>query len=161
MSITVSLASSSAKAQAYIIPVTSGEVSKGLGKEITSIVATKDLFKVTKFKGNLGQNCFHIVDGKTPVVFVGLGKLDKTADENREALRRAIGSGYTALTSSAKDKVVLFLTNHKSYGVTRAVLVEQVTTLLYVASYRFVEYKKREECLGANNLACWWVKSRY
>lgn len=146
MSIKVVVATATTKAEAYLIPVTTTEVKKSLSKQSAGLIKSliskcSDLFSAMNFEGKKGQVCLHVAGG-TPVAFVGLGALDQSSDENREELRRALGSGYNALHATKKTKISVSLPDLKPFGVTRDVFFEQVTTLLHIASYRFVEFKK-------------------
>lgn len=147
MSITVTVSSKS-KHQALLAVLTAAEVEKGVRAEaaqhLGAIKDVKQLFDAVGFAGNAGQCCVHVADGIV-YAFVGVGALDKTADSNMETLRRALGTGYNALRATKKKTVLVCLPEEKPFGVHRSVLIEQATTLLHIASYSFVEFKKEKK----------------
>lgn len=145
MSITVTLSSKN-KPQALLIPVSATEANKGIRTSATAHLSAhlkdaKELFDAANFAGKAGQCCVHVA-GSVVVAFVGLGDLDKAAVQNMETLRRALGTGYNALRASKKETILLCLPGEQPFGLHRDKLLEQVATLLHVASYSFVEFKK-------------------
>ncbi len=151
MSISVSIESSKKTAGAVLAAVTISDVSSSL-RSLPDFVATAlapyikgiDLaavFKAVHFTGKSGQSCAHVANG-IPLVFVGLGDLDKKAVDNMETLRRALGIGYNYLKATDVKEIMLCVPEPKPFGLAREVYVEQVTTLLHIASYQYVEFKK-------------------
>jgi len=148
MSISISLETKKQTINGVIALVTAAEVTGGVRAELAKTLAPLSgdvdfgaLFKAVQFTGKAGQSCLQVLNNK-PVVFVGLGDLDKKADENREVLRRALGTGYNQLRATEIKHVLLCLPESKPFGVSREVFIEQVATLVMIASYRFVEFKK-------------------
>ncbi len=148
MSISISLATTKQVMHSALVVVTSSEVSNGLRPEalkiLSPLMANVDLntiFKIVQFTGKAGQSCLQVLHS-TPVVFVGVGELDKKSDDNRETLRRALGTGYNQLRATEVKNIMVCLPDLKSFGVARSVAIEQVATVFMIASYRFVEFKK-------------------
>jgi len=148
MSFSISIAQARQQVNGIIVVVTAAEVTAGLRTEVAATVADctagvdlNSLFKTLQFTGKAGQSCMQVLNS-TPVVFVGVGDLDKKADENRETLRRALGSGCNQLRSLEAAHILVCLPEEKPFGVPRATYLEQVATVLTIAQYRFVEFKK-------------------
>lgn len=148
MSFSISTAEQRQLVNGIIVVTTVADATTGLRtstiETLTQYVVTTNissLFKTVQFTGKSGQSFLHVF-GDMPVVFVGIGEVDKKADENREVLRRALGTGYNQLRSLELEKVLVCLPEEKPFGVSRATLMEQVATVLTIASYRFVEFKK-------------------
>jgi hypothetical protein len=85
--------------------VTQEEVSSFLRPDTLDLItshttshAVSTVFKAVQFTGKASQACVHVA-GDIPLVFVGLGALDKKPVENMETLRRSLGTGYSQLWS--------------------------------------------------------------
>ncbi|MGD1997432.1 MAG: leucyl aminopeptidase family protein [Candidatus Dependentiae bacterium] len=143
----------SAAKQAALVFVRKDKKAAALTAEAEAILATlsidhKTLFKAHQFTGAagsavsaVGTKGSHIV----PVVFVGIGDLDKGHDANVEAVRRATGTGLNGLRKSAAKEVVLSLPEAGAVGVSRDELVRQVGMVVHLALYDFVEFKTKKE----------------
>lgn len=125
----------------------SGDLSAGAQSLLHSLDASFDaasFFKAVQFAGKAGQSVVAVLDGK-PVVFVGVGALDKKSDENRETVRRALGTGYTKMQATGVEAFVVHVPDATVLGVERSTYLEQVATLLQIASYQFVSFKKEQK----------------
>lgn len=148
MSISVMVSPSSSPIAALIVALTAGEVSGSLSLATAEALAPYTqgsdlgaLFKTLHFAAKPGQAVTHVF-GQIPLVFVGLGDLDKKAFENMEVLRRALGSGYAQLRALQASTILVVVPAESAVGFVRAAYVEQIATLLRIASYQFVSFKK-------------------
>jgi len=148
MSFSVSSASASFSPSALLVLLTTAEVSTTITPATLAVLAPhcdevrlKELFKALRFTGKAGSVVLHVF-GSTPVTFVGLGELDKKSFENRETLRRALGAGYSQLRGTQAASILVVLPAEGAFGLDRALYLEQVSTLLHIASYQCISFKK-------------------
>jgi leucyl aminopeptidase len=148
MSISLSAGSLPKKITAAVIFVTQEEVSGSHRAAVLDLLVSyttpSDLatvFKAMQFTGKAGQVCVHVGAG-VPLVFVGLGALDKKPTENMETLRRALGTGYSQVSGLGVTGAVVSIPEEAAFGLSRAQYLEQVATVLVMASYQFIQFKK-------------------
>jgi len=151
MSISVSVVSPKQHFNAIIVAITAKEVSGALRSSVHDALASYSkgvdivaFFKGAHFTGKAGQSCLQIMNG-TPVVFVGLGELDKKPFDNMETLRRALGTGYNQMQNIAPKDILVCVPEEELLSVSRATYLEQVATLLCIASYQFNDFKKEKK----------------
>ena len=148
MSISISIASSKHIVNAALVLVTTAEVSGSLRAHahdlVSPFISSSDLaavFKAVQFTGKPGQVCVHVAGG-VPLVFVGVGALDKKSFENMETVRRALGSGYNQMHALNAKDISVTVPEESAVGVSREEYLEHVATLIFIASYQFVQFKK-------------------
>jgi leucyl aminopeptidase len=148
MSISLSIAASGKTIKSALILVTQEEVSSFLRQDTLDLItshttshAVSTVFKAVQFTGKASQACVHVA-GDIPLVFVGLGALDKKPVENMETLRRALGTGYSQLNGLGVTEASVSIPVETAFGLSRAQYLEQVTIILAMASYQFIQFKK-------------------
>lgn len=103
-----------------------------------------DFFKESKFTGAAGSSCMVMVPGKnkkvTYLYFAGIGAKDSHKKYTLETLRRAIGSMVKWAQAKSFDSVVLQTPDATDFGCKTAYFIQQITTILYIASYKFDRY---------------------
>lgn len=104
----------------------------------------KEVLKKHLFSGKKGQVFVLTAQHKKKLVqyiFVGLGSQKGQAHEEREALRRALGSAVHILKKQNIESAVIAIPNLKPFELTSAELVKQMTIAAIMADYEFSTFK--------------------
>ncbi|HSW76071.1 MAG TPA: leucyl aminopeptidase [Candidatus Saccharimonadales bacterium] len=131
------------KSVAFFIPEKFQEKDFAALSKATDVDLVQFL-KESKFTGAPGSIASLPIFGKgktiTHFYFAGLGTPNSDENLNLETLRRAIGSVVKAVISKGFETLALQLPEAKSFGLDSDYFVQQVTTIAYIASYKFDTY---------------------
>lgn len=104
----------------------------------------KEMLKKHQFEGKKGQ-CFSLTamrDNKlAQFIFVGVGALNKSWDNNLEALRRALASGINTMKRHGIKNAIVGLPEEKYFSVSAHELAKQLAITAHMAAYEFSTFK--------------------
>lgn len=110
--------------------------------------------KFTGAQGTVAQLSISVKPKKIMhLLFVGVGSKDASKKFNFETLRRAIGSIIKWAQSKGFDELAIDMPKAKDYGVEVDYLIQQVTTISFIAFYKYdkfitsIEKKDREKVI--------------
>lgn len=119
-----------------------------------------EYLKESKFTGAAGTIATIALPSKQPKVihlcFVGIGTKGSNKKFVLETMRRAVGSSIKWAQSKQLESVVLALPDATEFGCKVAYFVAQVTSIVYIASYKYdrfitsIDKKDRERVFEVN-----------
>lgn len=110
----------------------------------TDIIDIMQYLTESKFTASAGSVCQLSISVKPKKImhlfFAGLGNKSTQKQLNIETLRRAVGAAVKWVQAKQFNDVALLLPDAKAYGVELSYLVQQITTIAYIAFYKYDKF---------------------
>jgi len=132
-------------AKGIILFVPEKFTAKDLPSELKKIdIDVMDFLKENKFTGAAGSTVMLTIPGQKKSIqylcFVGIGSKATHKKYNVETLRRAIGSAIKWAQAKGFETVAVLTPDASEFGCKVAYFMQQITTMIYIASYKFDKY---------------------